>query len=293
MSLQMIYYHGQELFSPKYDRVFKALLLDNDGDYTFLASFLTAVLAREILPGNIISASSTELPTRHGDDKVIRLDIRARLMDGTIVNVEMQVGRDYSMGPRSVYQVSRLLAGSIDQSQEPEEIYPVIAINILDFDYIADGDGDGYHNCYRLKNVVTGAEMPGANILEVHYIELTRFPKNAGNSIVELWLKFITAKKQEDLEMITQESPVMASLVDKLVYASGTKELRLQMDDYKVNEVKNRLTRAYDRKEGKVEGRKEGILEVAKNLRAMGMNVEEVVRATGLTVDEVLREIEK
>jgi len=40
MALQMIKYHGKELFCPKYDRVFKALLLGKEKDYTLLASFL-------------------------------------------------------------------------------------------------------------------------------------------------------------------------------------------------------------------------------------------------------------
>jgi len=279
MSLQMIHYHGKELFSPKYDRVLKALLLGNDKDYTLLASFLTGILAREIRPENILSASSMELPTRHGNDKIVRLDIRVRLMDGTIVNIEMQVGKDLSMGPRSVYQLSRLLAGNIDKGQEPEEICPVIAINILDFDYITDGDG--YHNIYRMKNTATGAEMPGAHILEIHYVELTKFPQNAGNSIEELWGKFLTAKKEEDLDMLTQESPVMAAAVDKLVYASGTKELRDQMDDYKVNETKNRLTIAYERKDARAE--------IAKTMKARGMDMSDIAEITKLTIDDILR----
>jgi predicted transposase YdaD len=81
--------------------------------------------------------------------------------------------------------------------------------------------------------------------------------------------------------MLTKESPVMASAVDRLVYASGTKELREQMDDYERNEMKNRLTRVADKKETK--------LEIARKILASGKTVNEVVEWTGLTVDEVLR----
>jgi len=148
-----------------------------------------------------------------------------------------------------------------------------------------------------MKNLVTGADMPGAHIFETHYIELTKFPQNAGNSAEELWGKFLTAKKGKDLDMLTQENPVMASLVDKLVYASGTKELRDQMDDYKVNEVKNRLTIAYERKDaiakgmakGMAKGAKENAMQTAKRLLAKGMNHNDVAEATGLTIDDVLR----
>jgi len=331
MALQMIYYHGKELFCPKYDRVFKALLLGNDKDYTFLASFLTGVLAKEIHPENIISASSTELPALHGNDKIVRLDIRVRFMDGTIVNIEMQVGKDFSMGPRSLHQISRLLTGSVGKGQKNEEICPVIAINVLDFDYITDGDG--YHNRYRMKNMVTGAEMPGAHILEVHFVELTKFFESASKGleelwsrlltaqkeenldmltqespvtasaerkfkgVEELWLRFLTAKTEEDLDMLAQESPIMASLVDKLVYVSGTKELRDQMDDYKVNEMKNRLSLMYAKKEGVekgiAEGREEGekrrAIAIARKMKDKGKSVNEIIELTDLTVDDVLR----
>jgi len=295
MALQMISYHGKELFSPKYDRVFKALLLSKDKDYTHLASFLTGILAREIRPENIISASSTELPANHGKDKIVRLDFKVRFMDGAIVNIELQVGKDLSMGQRSLYQLSRLLTTTIDKGQEPEKICPVIAINILDFDYITDGDG--YHNRYRMKNMITGAEMPGAHILEVHYIELTKFPPNAGNKIEELWVKFLTAQKEEELDMLTEQSPIMASLVEKLVYASGTKELREQMDAYKVNEVKNRLTIAFERDDAKQQGIQQGIqqgfqqgkLAIARKMKAAGKSVNEILEFTDLPIEDVLQ----
>jgi hypothetical protein len=68
----------------------------------------------------------------------------------------------------------------------------------------------------RMKNVITGAEMPGAEIFEIQFIDLPKFPKNAGNSMKELWIKFLTAKTEKDLEMLTKENPVMASAVDRL-----------------------------------------------------------------------------
>jgi predicted transposase/invertase (TIGR01784 family) len=165
MALEIIHYRGEDLFCPKYDRVFKAVLLGNDGDYTLLASFLT-----------------------------------------------------------------------------------------------------------------------GAEVFEIHFIELPKFPENAGGSMKELWIKFLTAKKEEDLDMLTQESPVMAAAVNRLVYASGTKELREQMDDYMRNEMKNRLTMAAERKEGRAEGR----VEIAKKALDEGLSVDIVAKITGLTVDEIL-----
>jgi predicted transposase/invertase (TIGR01784 family) len=83
-----------------------------------------------------------------------------------------------SMGERSLHQLSRINSESIEKGEVAADICPVIAINILDYDYI--NDGDGYHNRYRMKNVVTNAEMPGAEIFEVQFIDLPKFPKKCG-----------------------------------------------------------------------------------------------------------------
>ena len=42
------------------------------------------------------------------------------------------------------------------------------------------------------------------------------------------------------------------------------------------------------RAEGREEGRAEGLLETARNLKRMGMNVDFIAQATGLSVDECL-----
>jgi predicted transposase/invertase (TIGR01784 family) len=293
MSLETILFRGKQLYCPKYDRVFKALLLGGDGDYTLLSSFLTNILSTEIRPESIISATSMELPTQHGEDKIVRLDLLVELADKSAVNIELQVGKDLSMGARSLYQLSRMTATAINKGGDPEDIYPRIAINVLDYDFISRGDG--YHNRYRMKNVVTGAEMPGAEIFEIHFVELTKFPKNAGNSMKELWIKFLTAKTEEDLDMLTKESPIMASAVDRLVYASGTKELRKQMDDYARNEMKNRLTRAADKKEGQLEGEAIGeargeakkALQIAKASKEHGFPNAVIAEITGLTLKQI------
>ena len=41
------------------------------------------------------------------------------------------------------------------------------------------------------------------------------------------------------------------------------------------------------RAEGRAEGRTEGILEVARNMKKMGISVETIIRSTGLRPEEV------
>ena len=41
--------------------------------------------------------------------------------------------------------------------------------------------------------------------------------------------------------------------------------------------------------EGERKGKRQGALEIARNLKAKGMGVDDIAEATGLTVDDVLR----
>jgi predicted transposase/invertase (TIGR01784 family) len=69
------------------------------------------------------------------------------------------------------------------------------------------------------------------------------------------------------------------------------------MDDYHWNEVKNRLTMAAERKEGRREGRLEGraegehkkAVEIAKKALNQGLGADVAAQITGLTIDEILR----
>ena len=47
--------------------------------------------------------------------------------------------------------------------------------------------------------------------------------------------------------------------------------------------------RAEGRTEGRAEGRAEGILLTAKNLKAMGLSIADIIKATGLSEDDIMK----
>ena len=233
------------------------------------------------------------------------------LIDGSVVNIEMQVDDERDMGKRSLYSLAKLMPDQLRVSGEYKNIRPVIAINILDFNFIPDSDD--YINRYRMKNLKTNAEMPNAEAQEIIFIELKKLPKTAG-SMGEWWLKFLTVKTGKELDMIATQAPVLEMARERLVGISADEKLKYEMDmiekaNYDYNSRMGRLARlemeaiekiAKSRMEaiekiakGREEGFEKGIAEAkaedAKKMKAKGCDNAFIAEITGLSVEQIER----
>ena len=270
MALITFMYKGKKVFSPKYDDIFKAVFLGRDK--TLLASLLSSILNMAIEAKGIVVINS-ELPGENKEDKSVFLDLLVRLVDGSYVNVEMQVRNERDMGKRSIYNLSQVNSRQLKKKGKYHDLRPVIAINILDFDYIADS-GD-YQNRFRMKNVKTNAEMPDAEYLEIIFIELSKLPENAGGGMREQWIKFLSVKTGKELEMLAKQSPVMEKAKNRLVRVSASQRILFAMDKAEKHE-RDRISffaaeKEDARAEGMAEGRAEGMAEGMAEGRAEGM----------------------
>lgn len=68
--------------------------------------------------------------------KVPELDILAKLNDGTLINVEIQVTKQEYFSKRSLYYWSRLYAYQLNKGQNYDELKQTITINLLNFNYL-------------------------------------------------------------------------------------------------------------------------------------------------------------
>jgi len=289
-------YENEVLFSPTYDPLFKGIFVC-PGDYGLLASLLSSALKLDIKAEGI-TVDNTELPKDNVLDKGVRLDLRVTLGDGSTINVEMQIDNEYNMAKRSVYNVSRIIAGQVKISEDYEKICPVIAINILDFNYIKGSKN--FHNRYRMKNTETGSEMPDAEIFEINFVELSKLPKDLGNDRFVWWLKFLSAKTEEDLKMVIAKEPkIFGVAVNKLRKLSASEEIRerirkeekARMDRVSALAKRERIGMEKGIKKGRKEGMKEGkaniLQRIVKNMKNDGESVEKIMKFTGLNKEEI------
>jgi predicted transposase/invertase (TIGR01784 family) len=286
MALKTIIYRGQEIFLPKYDRVFKAVLTGEDK--TLLGSFLSSILEREIKADEII-VENPEFPGQDKEDKSIYLDLWVTLKDGTSINVEIQVEDEHNMGKRSMYNIARIKARQMRKKGDYGKIPPAISVNLLDFDFITDSEN--YHNTYRMINVKTFEEMPNSETLEIIFIESPKLPKiiSGKMSMKDLWVIFIFVHTEEVLEMLVKECPTFETAANEVARVSANKEMRLALEiDAKRKRDYHSAMATREQK-----GWKEHETMTVKNMNANGFTVADIAKAVNLSIEDVERILKK
>jgi len=154
-------------FDPLNDYLFYKVMGEK-GDEVQLLGFLNAVLGKsgndtftsiEILENKVFSPEAI-------GDKSVTFDVRAVLQGKTRINVEVQLRNEHNMDKRSLFYWSEEFSTSLKAGQDYNELPNVIAINILDFNYL---DTKNYHSCFHLwddfeKNVKL------TEALELHFL---------------------------------------------------------------------------------------------------------------------------
>jgi len=95
----------------------------------------------------------------------------AVLSDGTKVNIEVQLGNQRNMDRRSLYYWSKVYFESLNEGHDYLELPNVIAINIIDFDFLPGGNVHTYFNLREAENpslILSGA-------LEIHFINMVKW----------------------------------------------------------------------------------------------------------------------
>jgi len=214
------------------------------------------------------------------------LDIKAVDGQGRHYNIEVQLkpAKDYIT--RTVYYLSGLFGDQLEAGGRYQNLAKTIGISITDF-VLFDQTPD-LHNVFRLANVKTSAEL--TDILELHYIELTKYDKDKPHKEMtkfEKWLYLLKFSKmyQDRLSPIpealkTEEEIVMAIEAYRHAVADNyVKELIDFRRKASIDEA-SRIEEA--RRESKSEGKIEGKIEAAKIMLELGHTKTEIAAKLGL-----------
>ena len=273
----------------RFDWAVKRMLRDK-ANFAVLEGLIT-VLTGEVVKIEELLESEGNQET--ASDKFNRVDIKAKNVKGEIIIVEVQLTRQLYFLQRMLYGVSKAITEHIDIGQKYDEVKKVYSINILYFDL---GRGSDY--LYHGKTVFTGVhtnDLLEVNIKEAEELRMRVpqdiFPEyyiirvNEFNSVattpIEEWLDYLKNNRIKD----DTSTPGLREARQKLLYMTmSDKERRAydeHMDDIMVqNDVLDTA---------KMEGRAEGIMLTAKNLKAMGLSVADIIKATGLSEDDIMK----
>ena len=285
------------------DFMFKNLFGVN-GREENLKGLLEAILKTKI---ENIQIQNPELPRDYQEAKLGILDIRAKLGDGIIAAIEMQVKDQKNMGERITFYASKLYINTIEKGEMYNDINKIIAIAITNF---SNFNRKEYHQIVHLKfedckdenEIVREIEKKIkeesdklTDRFEVHTIDLELFKKKKETKgDLADWLNLIIGNEGE-IEMAVKRNKRIAKADKDNKVLSATKEMQdiywlEKMAEYDYNTNINVATKEgieIGRAEGKSEGEKKKQLEIAKKMKKMGLDITMIKEATNLSEEEI------
>jgi predicted transposase/invertase (TIGR01784 family) len=286
-----------ERLNPLNDYLF-VKVMGEKGDEEQLLGFLNAVLKRT-RKDRLVSVEILENKTFTAEvlgDKSSILDIRAVLEDNTKVNIEVQLRNAGNMDRRSLFYWSREYTKSLEAGQDYLELPNVVAINIVNFEFFPSGD---FHTSFHLRED-REKELILTEALEIHFVDMVKFKKVREKDIkhepLHRWLAWLDQDSPRELvEEVVKMDRAIQKAEARVEHISKDKEaLRAyEMRQMALSDWTSGLN--YARREGLKEGIKAGIktgeeqkaAEIARNLKAIGVPLGQIVQSTGLTEAQI------
>jgi predicted transposase/invertase (TIGR01784 family) len=276
---------GRQRPNPLNDYLFLKVMGEK-GDEVQLLGFINAVLGKtgsDRFTSVEIIENKSFTPKVIGDKSSV-LDVRAVLRSSTRVNIEVQIRNRHNMDRRSLFYLSKEYSESLAAGQDYRELPDVIAINIVDFEFLS---ARKYHTCFHLRED-TEPEITLTDALEIHFLNMVKYRRQAKRGIVDdplsRWMAWSNEKSPPELiaEVVKMAGTIQQAL-ERMVYVTGDKEAirayerrQMALSDY--NSSIN-----YARDEGMAQGRED----VARNALAEGVPIELIKKITGLDMETV------
>ena len=279
-------------------------LLRNKANFGVLEGLLTVLLGKEI---HILDILESESSQQSEEDKFNRVDIKACDSENEIIIVEVQVTMELYYLERILYGVAKAITEHIELGHIYSEVKKVYSISILYFD-IGKGNDYLYHGQNSFVGVHTGdllqvttkekdaivRRLPSEIFPEYFLIRLNEFDKVAVTPLEE-WLDYL---KNGHIRPDTT-APGLAEARQKLIYYNmdaaereaydrHVDAIMIQNDVLGTAKLEGLLEgRVEGRAEGRAEGEMKGCVEVARNLKKMGLPLDTIIQSTGLSVEEI------
>jgi len=218
-------------------------------------------------------------------DKTGVLDVKLRLKNNTIIDIEIQNRWNSEFVQRTIFYWAKMYTENLKTSEVYTKLPKCITINIV-------GEGFDLNNLIHSEYNVIEKHINDrlSDELEIHFLNLAKvkeqqesFEQDEKKKKLYNWLKFIKTDNPEVRKMLAESSEMMAK-------ANETIEV-MEMSPKEKWLYENRMKYEHDKASWKHVGYQEGVhqnkLETAKNLLAMNFPIENIAQATGLSLEEI------
>jgi len=295
----------------RFDWAAKTVLRDK-ANFCVFEGLISVLLNEEV---HIVELLESEGNQQYEDDKFNRVDIKAKNSKGEIIIVEIQQTREFYFLERILYGVAKTITEHIDLGQKYDQVKKVYSINILYFD-LGKGDDYIYHgqtsfvgvntnDTLQITNVEKNAikmKTPEEVFPEYFLIRVNAFDKIPQNHIEE-WMHYLKTSDIDDnttapglKEAKRRIEIIKMSNAERQAYYKHIDNIMVQndvMDTAHEEGLEEGMAKGLEEgmakglAQGKAEGRAESKLEIAANLKRIGIPTEQIIMATGLSEKEI------
>lgn len=271
-------------FTARNDYAFKKLFGTKENK-DIMIEFLSLVTQLSKDDFDDIRIENSEYIPLFYNDKIGRLDIKIRLHDGRKIDVEMQNTYFDYYPKRSIFYCSKLIHEHFMSGFQYTQLKKCIAINVLNSPFKLSGK---IHSIYQIRE--TEEQTLLDELLEIHFLDLTKLPKENLTSL-EKWLMFIKTDSKEERTMLAQGNPMMtkASKVMDIFYLDEQERKRYEAaweyESDRLSMISESERKGLER--GKSLGSRQAKLETAKTMLTMGYPLNDICKISGLSQAEV------
>ena len=274
---------------PKADLTFKKVF-GNHPD--LLISLLNALLPlkkeQQIESIEYLPAELVPVDPLHKDTIV---DVRCKDIEGRQFVVEMQMAWTDAFKQRVLFNASKAYVSQAEMGYKYEDLQPVYSLNLVN--EIFEKDMKEYKHNYRIvhdkrtKKVIEG--------LCFTFIELPKFQPHTMKEkrMTILWLRFLTEINDKTQEVPAEllENPEISKALEEVKISAFTDEELRAYDKFwdRVSSEKTLMEGRYDEglKQGVQVGEAHMALEIAKKMKAAGMDADTICKMTGVKKEEI------
>lgn len=262
----------------KNDIIFQAFF-SRKGNEEYLIDFLNALLKIEIKQIEIREEVNLERLSKR--EKGGRLDLQAKLNNGIIVNIELQLRNNRNIEERTTYYSEKVISRETERGTDYKNIKQVIMINILDYEML------GFDEYVSETAIVLDKhrEYEVLNGIKWYFIELPKLRKKNPdmNEKLNQWLIFIDNYDKELVRLAEKKNKTIEKAKIEMRYLTGQAELR------RLAELEEKWEMDYNSgmSSAKEEGKKEEKIKTAKKLLEINMPIQQIIEITELTEEEI------
>ena len=283
----------------RFDWAMKRLLRDKS-NFVVLEGFLSVLLGEKITIDRFLESESNQ---EDANDKFNRADILAIDSKERFIIIEVQNNRELSYFHRMLYGVSKTVSEYINLGEDYDKVRKVYSINIVYFelgqgkDYVYHGRNEfrGIHDgdllqLSRRQQEIFKCKYASDIFPEYYVLKVNDFNKVVKTPLDE-WMSFLKTGRIEATATAQGLPEARERLrVDAMPEAERRAYIRgVEAEVYQRSVLFSSWDdgRQEGLKEGKKEGKKEATIEMARNLKQLGVPIETIIKSSGLTEAEI------